>query len=174
MRSLLVALIAALALNVGAASAEASCIQQTLAEQDQRAEVVAFGRVNGSSFEVRQVLKGQASGTIQVRFGAGPPGVFTSVDYMPANGTDHTLYLRKDAGEWATDACSGSHRGAPTAEERVFYNVSEVATGGTASSGETHTAGPALSLGPAALVVALAATAIVAIAILRGRRKETA
>lgn len=47
----------------------------------------------------------------------------TSIDYQMEHGSDHTLYLKQDlvTRRSSTDACSGSHPGAPTAdEERLF------------------------------------------------------
>ena len=117
-RSLVVLLIAALGLNLAASLAQASCAPQTLAEQAERADVVAFGNVSGSSFHVREALKGQVPATIQVRFGEGGPGIVTSVDYTATNG-DHTLYLRRDGSEYATNACSGSHEGADPRHDLV-------------------------------------------------------
>lgn len=171
MRALFAVLLAAVSLHLGAATAEASCRQQTLAEQAERAEVVAFGRVNGSTFQVREVLKGQVPQTIQVRFGAGPPGVLTSVDYMPANGTDHTLYLRTEAGAYLTDACSGSHRGAPTTGEREYFTG-----GGTiTSTGSDFGVGFAVDPLPAALIAAgLTTLALAAVRLVRRRRQRPA
>ena len=174
MRSLVVLLIAALGLNLAASLAQASCAPQTLAEQAERADVVAFGNVSGSSFHVREALKGQVPATIQVRFGEGGPGVITSVDYTATNG-DHTLYLRRDGATYATNACSGSHEGAPTAEERALFAASG---GGTiTATSTTEQVGVALDLDPlrAALAVAgIAALAIGAIAYLRRRGAATA
>lgn len=54
--------------------------------------------------------------------GAGGPTA-TSIDYQMEHGSDHTLYLKQDlvTRRSSTDACSGSHPGAPTAyEERLF------------------------------------------------------
>lgn len=163
MRTLMAVVLAAVSLHLGAATAEASCIQQTLAEQAERADVVAFGRVSGNSFEIRQVLKGQAGGTVQVRFGEGGPGVVTSVDYMNEPG-DHTLYLRRDGSGYATNACSGSHPGVPTGDERAFFGAGEVATsdGGSAASG-----------GPVGLAAGLIAASLVALALIKLRRRAT-
>lgn len=172
MRSLFVVLIVAIGLHIGASLAQASCRQQTLAEQAARADVVAVGHLSGDRLEIRQVLKGQASGTIQVRLR--PEGnVVTSVDYMPKDDTDQTLYLRREGSDNVTDACSGSHEGAPTAEERAFFGVDAplVATGGEATSTNI---GIATSTG---LVLALAALAVGAFAlfvVLRSRRKAVA
>lgn len=170
MRTLVALLLAVLGLNMAAGFADASCIQQTLAEQAERADVVAFGRVSGSSFEIHQVLKGQASGTIQVRFGEGGPGVVTSVDYMATNG-DHTLYLERDGAAYSTNACSGSHQGVPTAEERAYLGVGEAPV--TTSGGAVPAGGVVGSTG---LILALSAIAVGAFAlfvILRSRRKAT-
>lgn len=174
MRSLVALLIAALGLNLAASLAQASCAPQTMAEQAGGADVVAFGRVSGSSFEAREVLKGQVPARIQVRFGEGGPGVVTSVDYTATNG-DHTLYLRRDDGGYATNSCSGSHQGAPTAEERAFFAGSG---GGTITSeNAAEGTGFAIALDPlrgALAVAGIAALAIGAIALLRRRRAATA
>lgn len=122
MRSLIALIFTALALNLAAGSAVASCLVESVAEHAQRAELIAYGRLNGDQFEIRQVLKGTGSGTITVRLGP-EKGAITSVDYMTVDGTDNTLYLWLEDGEWVTNSCSGSHPGMPTSEEREFFEL---------------------------------------------------
>lgn len=126
MRSLIILLFVALTLNLVASFAAASCRAESISERAQRADLIAYGRLNGDRFEIRQVLKGSASGTIVVRFGP-EKGVVTSVDYTAVDGTDQTLYLRLDDGEYVTDSCSGSHTGMPDAEERAFFELNDEA-----------------------------------------------
>ena len=85
------------------------------------------------------------------------------------------LKMGVDGAAYATNACSGSHQGAPTAEERAFLAASG---GGTITFESTaEQVGVALNLDPlrAALAVAgIAALAIGAIAYLRRRGAATA
>lgn len=171
MRYFVAILLAAVSLQLGSGTADASCLQQTLTEHAQRAEVVAFGTVSAGSFEIKQVLKGEASGTVQVRFGEGG-GVVTSIDYMHEDG-EHTLYLTRDGSGYATNACTGSHPGVPTAEERAFFGAGEVTSGGTAS-GATETSGAVTTYAPIALAAALLAAGLVALALIKLRRGATA
>jgi hypothetical protein len=145
MRTMSVARVLAASLVVGLASlttatgALASCIQQTLAEQAERADAIVYGRVTGMEgppgiparfvfVDVERVLKGSVVAQIGVAIGPGAEGgvssapTATSVDYPMDRGTDHTLYLKQTApAGYETNACSGSHPGPPTAdEERLF------------------------------------------------------
>jgi hypothetical protein len=63
----------------------------------------------------------------------------------------------------------------PTAEERAFFGVGEVATtgGGIATSGETNSAGTVAFYAPVALAVVIVAGALVAFALIRSRRSAT-
>lgn len=72
-----------------------------------------FGR--SVTARVRLVFKGSASAIISVRIGPETSGV-TSVDYRASPG-EHVLYLRRVAGAYETNDCSGSHAGSPSAEE---------------------------------------------------------
>ncbi|MEX2047745.1 MAG: hypothetical protein WEE03_11325 [Chloroflexota bacterium] len=158
-----VALAVALA-GLNPATAAASCIQMTVAERAAIAEVVAYGTVTETRqtfaaaggvirFRPDRFLKGTLPGEVEVYLGPTRGGPITSVDYTAViRGEAHTLYLRSAAdGAWQTDVCSGSHVGAPTAEETAFF--------GTGSS-----APPAAPMDNAPLV--LGAVAVVAIALL--------
>lgn len=185
MRSLIALILTALALNLAAGSAVASCLVESVADQAQRAELIAYGRLNGDRFEIRQVLKGTGSGTITVRLGP-EKGAITSIDYMTADGTDNTLYLWLEDGEWVTNSCSGSHPGAPTPEEREYFELGtegEVwtmgggsandVTGGTGQldGGATASTSSTLVLGGLA---ALALASLAAIAAVGRLRRTTA
>jgi len=103
--------------------AAGSCIQQDLAAQIARADVIAAGRVTsvGSGggplvFQPVTILKGALEGG-PVTVAIGPVGgAVTSVDYRASVG-DHVLYLSGSGRSFRTDDCSGSHAGAPTADE---------------------------------------------------------
>lgn len=132
-------LLAALAVVVSTlglgGTAQASCLAMPLSEQFARADVVLTGVViaheNGDprrlDVAVEAVHKGTAPSRITVAAGPdvemGPPGtqVVTSIDYFAEVGSRHTLYLRWDPPSYRTDACTGSHDGSPTAEERVLF-----------------------------------------------------
>ena len=142
MRFVAAAISLALALVPGQL-ALASCIQQTVPEQADRAEVIVYGRVNMlegppsvpsrfAIFDVQRVLKGSAKSRIGVALGpeVGPRqggagvAVATSVDYNVKPGEEHTLYLKQNApGGFSTDACAGSHAGPPTAEETALLGA---------------------------------------------------
>ncbi len=115
--------------------ASASCAQQTLADQAGRADVVVFGTVTSVrmtfapaspvvTFRPERVLKGTLTKSVQVYLGPTHGGAVTSVDYQAASPQQHTLYLR-DAhdGSFETDACSGSHEGAPTGDEEKLLGA---------------------------------------------------
>ncbi|HVS66302.1 MAG TPA: hypothetical protein VMT85_22680, partial [Thermoanaerobaculia bacterium] len=163
-----------------ASLAAASCLAESISERAQRADLIAYGRLNGDRFEIRQVLKGSASGTIQVRLQA-EKGVVTSVDYMPADGTDQTLYLRLENGEYVTDACSGSHTGMPDAEERAFFGLSDEAAfwtmgggvdevGGSGSGSGTDSGTGSASVQTTGLLLAVSALGIGALGLVAVRR----
>jgi hypothetical protein len=139
-RALMVVLWSLSVVGLGAAPAGASCAApQSIKETADRADAVVYVRVVGlegppigapSRFalvKVERVLKGSVYVDIGVALGPeadAPPGtvVATSVDYRAERGTDHTLYMKQRApGGYATDACAGSHPGAPTAEETAFF-----------------------------------------------------
>lgn len=120
---------------VPARPAAASCAPQTLAEQAGRADVVAFGSVTSIRmtfaaaspvvmFRPERVLKGTITKGVQVYLGPTHGGAVTSVDYQAAPPQQHTFYLR-DAhdGSFETDACSGSHEGAPTSDEEKLLGA---------------------------------------------------
>ncbi len=169
----LVALALALAgLGVLAAPARASCIQQTQADQMARADVIAYGRVTsvdrggGSlTFQALTVYKGDTGpDRITVAIGPGPRGnnVATSVDYRADPG-DHLLYLQRAASGYATNDCSGSHPGAPSADELRLL----APTGGTVL---TYRPAPDASdrlSGP--VVAAIVAAAVAAFVVVRRR-----
>ncbi len=115
-------------LPVAASPALASCAPQTAAEQISRADVIAYGTLTGIrmtfaaaspvvTFRPERVLKGSLTQSIEVFFGPTHGGPVTSVDYSGAPPQAHTLYLRQVDGVYETDVCSGSHEGAPAADE---------------------------------------------------------
>jgi hypothetical protein len=182
MRSLIALIFTALALNLAASFAAASCLAESVAEHAQRAELIAYGRLNGDRFEIRQVLKGTGSGTITVRLGP-QKGAVTSVDYMTVDGTDNTLYLWLEDGEWVTNSCSGSHPGVPTPEERELFALGtdgEVWTMGGGSADDVGGGSGQLdgnvtaSISNAVLFGGLAAVALAAIAAVSRLRRTTA
>lgn len=136
----LVALLIALALsNTGADAADASCVPADLSERVRSADVIVQGTVVRArepgfyEVAVASALKGTVSGMIAVR-GSAAPGAVSSVDLRLAPGTTYTLFLRRDLDAFTTTSCSGSHEGAPTAEELAAF--------GTPSSGTTDASLP--------------------------------
>jgi hypothetical protein len=145
----------------------ASCVQETVADQAARAEVIAMGTVTQTrqtfvaasgviGFRPERVLKGSLSRDIQVYLGPTHGGAVTSVDYTAVvKGELHTLYLRAvDDGSYETSACSGSHTGALTVDEERLLG-----TGTIVSVTSADTMSPAIVVAIAALV-ALATAAI--------------
>ncbi len=132
----LVLVVASLALG---RVADASCAPpEPLPQRIARADAVVFGRV--VAFEggpianrralivaVQRVYKGSAVDRIFVSAGPGGEGggapgrvVATSVDYSAEQGSEHTFYLKQHSpAGFSTDACSGSHEGDLTADERA-------------------------------------------------------
>ena len=104
--------------------AAASCIQQDLAAQIARADVIAAGRVTSVAsgggplvFQPVTIYKGTLEGgPVTVATGPGSGGGVTSVDYRATVG-DQVLYLMGSGRSFSTNDCSGSHAGAPTADE---------------------------------------------------------
>lgn len=132
MRSLVVLALGGILLSSAfAARAAASCVEPNLADQAARADVIAYGSVTRAAglpffpparqlrFRVERVLKGIAPSELDVAIGPGGSAA-TSVDYEARDATAHTLYLRRTADAYGTDACSGSHPGAPTAAETAL------------------------------------------------------
>lgn len=127
------AILALLLLLTGARPALASCAPPaSVAENAERAEAVIYGTVTGQAsgsvtLRVDSVLKGSASQTLTVFVGPGRGSgggqtVMTSVDYDAPLGTSHVLYLiRGEDGQLETNACIGSHAGAPTANETAHF-----------------------------------------------------
>ncbi len=145
-------------------AASASCVQTTVPERAAPAEVVVYGTVTETRqtfaaaspvirFRPERFLKGTLPGEVEVYLGPTKGGAVTSVDYEAVlRGEAHTLYLRSaGAGAWQTDACSGSHVGAPTSEETSFFGTGSAAPPTTPKDNTT----PALG----ALVVAAIALA---------------
>lgn len=179
MRALFIVLIATLGLNLGTTFAQASCFaDEPLADKAARADLIAYGRLNGDQFAIRQVLKGSASGVITVQLGP-EKGVITSIDYMTVDGTDNVLYLRLVDGAYVTDACSGSHVGMATEDERSFFGLGtdgEVWTmdGGSGQVDGVTSFGLDQAGTLAVALVALAAAALAAITALRTVARKTA
>ncbi len=133
-RALFIALLVAGAAPFGGAVADASCVQSTPVELAAGADVIVVGTVTETRqtfaaasgvirFRPERVLKGTLTSVVQIYLGPTHGGAPTSVDYVAVvRGEQHTLYLQAvDDGSYATNGCSGSHTGAPTAdEENVF------------------------------------------------------
>lgn len=147
-----------------ASPALASCVQMTVAERAALAEVVVYGTVTETRqtfapasgvirFQPVRFLKGTLPGEVEVFLGPTRGGPISSVDYEAVvRGEAHTLYLRSAGnGAWQTDACSGSHAGAPLPEETTFF--------GTGSS-----APPAAPRDNTPLVLGAVAIAVIALA----------
>jgi hypothetical protein len=149
--------------------ATASCVQSTIAERAARADVVVYGTVTQTRqtfaaaggvirFRPERFLKGALPGEVEVSLGPSNGGAVTSVDYQAASrGEAHTLYLRPAGNNgWQTDVCSGSHPGAPTADETSFFGTG-VSAPPTAPRDNTP-----LVLGAVAIAVVAVAAALVA------------
>ncbi len=174
-RALAVAVALAAAGLAGAPSVGlASCTPVDLADQIARAEVIAYGTVAETrqtfapaggviKFTPERVLKGTLTSVVEVNLGPGRGGSVTSVDYMAATrGEGHTLYLRRvDGGAYQTDACSGSHPGAPTADEEKALGAGTLVTAATADG-----VSPVLVAG---LIVLMALAGVLAALVLRQR-----
>lgn len=109
-------------------SALASCADESVARRVERADVIAYGTLTAIrmtfapaspivTFLPERALKGALAGSVEVYFGPTRGGAITSVDYAGAPPERHTLYLRRVDGAYETDACAGSHPGAPTPDE---------------------------------------------------------
>ena len=151
-------------MSVASSPALASCLQTTVAERAALAEVVVYGTVTETRqtfapasgvirFRPERFLKGTFVGEVEVYLGPTKGGAITSVDYSAViRGEAHTLYLKAAGnGAWQTDACTGSHVGAPTAEEASFFGT------GTAAPPSAPRDNTTLALG--ALVIAAIALA---------------
>jgi len=112
----------------------------TVSERAALAEVVAYGTVTETRqtfapasgvirFRPERFLKGTLTSEVEVYLGPTKGGAITSVDYEVARrGEAQTLYLRSAGdGSWQTDACSGSHAGAPNPEETSFFGAGSAA-----------------------------------------------
>ena len=155
-------------MSLTSSPALASCLQTTVAERAALTEVVVYGTLTETRqtfapasgvirFQPEQFLKGTLRGEVEVFLGPTKGGPITSVDYeaVVRGGGDraptHTLYLRAAGnGAWQTDACSGSHVGAPTQEEIAYF--------GTGTS-----APPAAPVNNLPFVIAAVAIAVIAI-----------
>ncbi len=162
--------------TAGSSVATASCIQANLADQVARADVIAYGSVSRAPqlpifpparqvrFRVERVFKGIAAAEMNVVTGPDGGAAATSVDYQADDGSAHTLYLRRNGETYSTDACSGSHLGAPTAEEMALFG------GGAVSVVTNHQpASWALPVSAAIVAVLVAGAAV----ILWRRRRTT-
>ncbi|HET8567624.1 MAG TPA: hypothetical protein VFM93_01395 [Candidatus Limnocylindria bacterium] len=148
MSVLRIVIAAAAAMTLAASHADASCVEETLRERIARADVVAHGAVVGLEggdrrsliVQVDRTYKGTAPAVIFVA--AGPrgeggalTGVATSVDYDAPVGSEHTLFLKQHSpAGFSTDACSGSHPGGPSAEERAALGEGRAADRPTATT----------------------------------------
>ncbi len=153
----------------GSLPALASCVQQTVSERAPLADVVVYGTVTETRqtfapasgvirFRAERFLKGTLPGEVEVYLGPTKGGAVTSVDYQAARrGEAHTLYLRAaGASAWQTDACSGSHAGAPTAEETALLGAGSAAPP-IATSADTPLMLAAIAFALVALAAALVA-----------------
>jgi len=126
--------------TLASSPALASCVQTTVSERATLAEVVVYGSVTETRqtfapaggvirFRAERFLKGTLPGEVEVYLGPAHGGALTSVDYEAVRrGEAHTLYLRSAGnGSWETNACSGSHVGAPTAEETSILGAGSAA-----------------------------------------------
>lgn len=125
-----------IAMSATASPALASCRQVTVAEAGALAEVIVYGTVTETRqtfapasgvirFQPVRFLKGTLPGEVEVYLGPGRGGAITSVDYQAVvRGEAHTLYLRSAGNDaWQTDACSGSHVGAPLPDETALFGT---------------------------------------------------
>jgi len=179
MRSLAVLALAWILVSTAfVARATASCVEPNLADQVARADVIAYGTVIRPTalpflpparqvrFRVERVLKGTGNPEMDVAIGPGG-GAATSVDYRADDSTAHTLYLRRTGDAYATDACSGSHPGQPSAEETALLG------GGAFRVVTDHPMNWALPLS-IGVAILFAAVAAVAFLVLRRRRPNLA
>lgn len=169
----MIVIVLALQVTIGAERAVGSCGVPVLSEQIARADAVVFGTVASVrmtfapasgviTFRPERVLKGSLDRSVDVFLGPTHGGAITSVDYQAASPQRHTLYLRAIGdGTYETDACAGSHEGAPTDEELR-------AMGG----GTTVTVADPLPLAMLGLVVLGAAVAALVV-LVAGRRSIT-
>src|SRR5438093_7358939 len=139
-RALVLAATVLLVVAGASSPALASCVQMTVSERAALAEVVVYGTVTETRqtfapaggvirFRPERFLKGTLPGEVEVYLGPTHGGAITSVGYEAVRrGEAHTLYLRSAGnGSWETNACSGSHVGAPTAEETSFFGTGSAA-----------------------------------------------
>jgi len=163
----LVAAVSLIGVSLASSPAQASCVQTTIADRAALADVVVYGTVTQTRqtfaaaggvirFRPERFLKGTLPGEVEVYLGPSKGGAITSVDYTAVTrGEAHTLYLRSAGdGGWQTDACSGSHAGAPTSEESSFFGAGVTAPP-TAPKDNTSLALGALAIAAAALAAAL-------------------
>lgn len=161
-------------MSLAASPALASCLQVTVAEAGGLAEVVVYGTVTETRqtfapasgvirFQPVRFLKGTLPGEVEVYLGPSRGGAITSVDYTAVvRGEAHTLYLRSAGnGAWETNACSGSHVGAPTPEESAFFGT------GTSAPPAAPRDNTLFVLG----TLAVAAVAVAALALIVRRRQ---
>ena len=148
-------------------AAAASCVQTSVAERAAMADAVVYGTVTETRqtfaaaggvirFRPERFLKGTFPGEVEVYLGPSKGGAVTSVDYQAAlRGEAHTLYLRAAGNNtWQTDACSGSHSGAPLAEETLLFGTGVTAPP-TAPSDNTPLALGAVAIAAIAVAAAL-------------------
>jgi hypothetical protein len=149
------------ALALGSAAYASCAAPSSVAENGARAIVVVHGTVTRSSegavtLRVVSVLKGEADSEIRAflgpeRGGRGGTAVATSVDYTAPVGSEHVLYLiRGQDGQLETNACIGSHPGAPDAAEISYFGAGASPIGGSpADPPATDALNAVLALGAA-------------------------
>jgi hypothetical protein len=189
MRAFAVAVTALLMGSLFAAPAAASCAPPaSVAENAARAVAVIHGTIiqaqaGALTVRVDRALKGSLAGSLRVfagpgRGGAGGSAVATSVDYPDlggpaAVGSDHVLYLiRGTDGELETNACIGSHPGAPSPDERTFFGAGTAPGRGTSAPEPLTPPETALSIVNVLLIWLLASLAVAGGAIALARRRR--
>lgn len=161
--------------------AAGSCLPPApVADNAARAVAVVYGTVtdaNGGAvtLRVKSVLKGQVGGTVRAfvgpgRGGVGGPVVATSIDYGAAVGTEHVLYLvRAGDGQLETNACIGSHPGAPDATEIAYFGA-----GASPAPGDADDPGAPSPFGAVAAIATVLLAAVFGAAVISWRRRRTA
>lgn len=172
-RILPLALFALITLFALSAPALASCAPPaTVAENARRADAVVYGRVTAivggaMQFTVVRALKGTVAATIVIHPGPGRGAGATSIDYDGRVGTDHVLYAVAVADGYETNACIGSHPGAPTADELALFGTGSPTAGTPGMPAPTNAPAaadpivdPALGVGAITTAAALAVAAV--------------
>ncbi len=185
-REVVVALALALAIGLLLATpqvARGSCLAPVLADQIQRADLIASGVVTAVglgggpiTFRPSVIYRGTLSaGPVSVRIGPRPEGasnpgvtVHSSVDYKADAGTMHTLYLRRTGTELGTDSCSGSHPGLASATEISALGPGQALSSDTGPLAQLF---DQLAAIPPLLYLGVAIVLVLVLVLLRSRRR---